>query len=511
MRYLIWVFTFCLFCGPPRPTESPEPREAPIPSLEEVQRGLKSTEWSERSQAVLAAGHGKYKETIPSLMNLLRSDPNQAVRSTCALVLADLGTQEAVPVIAGMLASNPEGGDALIEALGRLRNPAGAYAVTPFLRSDSNQSRLAAVTALAQMKATAAGPQILAMAQSNASRDVARTYAMAIGQIGVNGADDYLLGLARGGDDPTTAAAVLALGHVKSVRAIPFLIEMIGGKYAKGRENSIAALLEIRHPSSVNLAFPLLDHADPEARYGAVDIIAAVPLPDSGPRALKILNERKPRSTGPASLVLGKLKYLAARQNVEAVLTDRSIADRENIAKSLGWMGDSKSTSVLIRVLEEKDGEGRYGAAWSLGVLRSPEGMKPLMDAANNGDRKLRQIAIEALGSYGSPDALPALASMLEDSVLSIYAVDAISAIPGEKARSLLQKHIQKQEGGTRKAAIAALGRRKEPESIRFLVGILDDDKPEIRSSVMAALSEITGERFRTRSGWVDWYEKSGR
>ncbi|MBL8021572.1 MAG: HEAT repeat domain-containing protein [Leptospirales bacterium] len=498
-----------MFCGPPRPTESPEPREAPIPSLEEVQRGLKSTEWSERSQAVLSAGHGKYKETIPSLLHLLRTDPNNAVRSTCALVLADLGEQQAVPIIAGMLATNPEGSDALIEALGRLKNPSGAYAVVPYLKSDSNQVRLGAVTALAEMKASVAGPQILAMARANSNRDMARTYAMAIGQIKVNGSDDYLLALARGGDDPTTAAAILALGHIKSVAAVPALIEMIGSKYAKGRENAIASLLEIKHPSAVGLAFPLLDHAEMEARLGAVEVIAAVPLPDSGPRALKILNEKKSRSTGPASLVLGKLKYTAGRESIETVLSDRGVSDRELIAKSLGWMGDAKSSPVLIRVLEESEGEGRYGAAWSLGVLRTPDGLKPLMKAANGGDRRLRQIAIEALGSYGSPDALPALAAMLEDSVLSIYAVDAIAAIPGAEAREILQKHIQKQEGGTRKAAIAALGRRKERESVRFLIGILDDERPEIRSSVMAALTEITGERYRSRSGWTDWYEKS--
>ncbi|HNJ03629.1 MAG TPA: HEAT repeat domain-containing protein, partial [Leptospiraceae bacterium] len=171
--------------------------------------------------------------------------------------------------------------------------------------------------------------------------------------------------------------------------------------------------------------------------------------------------------------------------------------------------GESASSTVLISVLKEKDGEGRYGAAWSLGVLRTPDGLGPLLEAADSGDRKLRQVAIEAIGSYGSSDSLPVLSKLLKDSVLSIYAVDAISNIKGEEARKLLTDHAKNQTGGTRKAAIMALGRRKEEASVPFLIQMLrEDGTGEIQQSCMNALTEITGERFRTRGNWFDWFEK---
>lgn len=503
----------CLFltaCGPPRPPEMQVPEEK-IPSEQEVQRALKSQDWSERSQAVLMAGKGRYTALSPVLLQMLTGDPHPAVRQTAALVLADLGEQNAAAPIARMLsAGDMSSADMLIEALARLKNPAGAYAVVPYLDSDMDQIRLGAVNALGEMKAVQAGPQVLARALQNSNRDRARTYCMALGRLKPPGAEGYLLGVLRAGPaDPATAAAILALGNVRSAAAVPELVRILAGSYAKGRENAVPALIEIASPEAARLSFAHLEHESSEVRYAAVDVISSVPWPGSAAEALRILEQKSQRGTGPASMILGRLKHRPAREKIEAALVDSGMADRENIARALGWLGMPESGPVLVRVLAESGGEGRYGAAWSLGVLQSPEGFEPLRKATASSDRKLQQIAIEALGSYKSPQSLATLGPLLEDPVLSIYAVDSISLVPGSEARDLLQKHVRKQRGGARKAAIAALGRRKEPESISFLIERLsDEDSGEVQQSLMNALREITGQRFSTRSQWIDWFER---
>ncbi|HNN60586.1 MAG TPA: HEAT repeat domain-containing protein [Leptospiraceae bacterium] len=509
-RVALIVFALAGACGPPRPIDLPENKEPPVPPLSEVMAGLKSAVWSERSEAVLAAGHGHYKETIPLLLSLLSSDPNPAVRSTAALVLADLGEQRAAAPIAQLLASSSEANaESLIEALARLKNPVGAYAVLPYLKSSSNQTRLVAVSALGEMNARSASGEILAMAMQNQDREVARTYAMVLGKLGAVQSESYLLSILRSSkDDPASAAAINALGSIKSVQAIPDLVKVMGSSYAKGRENAVPALIAIGSPLAIPGCFLLLENDSSEIRYAASEVIYSIPSPSTAPQALALL-KKKSRSAGPASMILGHIHYKAARETIEQVLQDKSMSDRENIAKSLGWMGESASSTVLISVLKEKDGEGRYGAAWSLGVLRTPDGLGPLLEAADSGDRKLRQVAIEAIGSYGSSDSLPVLSKLLKDSVLSIYAVDAISNIKGEEARKLLTDHAKNQTGGTRTAAIMALGRRKEEASVPFLIQMLrEDGTGEIQQSCMNALTEITGERFRTRGNWFDWFEK---
>lgn len=510
-RAAFLLLGICFFCGPPRPPEPVQPEEI-IPSSQEVARGLKSDQWSERSQAVLMAGRGRYAALVPDLLEMLSRDPHPAVRQTAALVLADFGEQRAADPIARMLsAGDMSGADMLIDALARLKNPAAAYAVVPYLDADMDQIRLGAVNALGEMKALEQGARVLAMAQKNQSRDKARTYCMALGRLRYTPADAYLLGVMRAGpQDPAMAAAILALGNTKSVSAIGDLVRVIGSSYAKGRENAVPALIEIGHSSAAQQSFVHLEHDSAEVRYAAVEVIASIPWPGSAPQAMQLLDKKSQRGTGPASMILGRLKHKPAREKIEAALGDRGMADRENIARSLGWLGEKSSAVVLVRVLQEDDGEGRYGAAWSLGVLKAPEGFEPLKKAVRSSDRKLQQISIEALGSYASLDSLSTLGELLEDPVLSIYAVDSISNVPGADARKLLMKHVAKQKGGARKAGIAALGRRKEPESVGFLVDQLrEEPSGDVQESLMNALREITGERFIGRAGWVDWYERT--
>ncbi len=51
-----------------------------------------------------------------------------------------------------------------------------------------------------------------------------------------------------------------------------------------------------------------------------------------------------------------------------------------------------------MNVLKESEGEGRYGAVWSLGVLQATEDLDDLIAASKSKDSKLSLMAIEALG-----------------------------------------------------------------------------------------------------------------
>jgi len=245
-----------------------------LPSADEVARSLKSEQWSERSQGVLMARRGRYSALVPAIMELLTKDPHPAVRQTSALVLADFGEQRAAAPIAQMLSvGDLSSADMLIDALARLGNPSAAYAVVPFLETDSDQIRLGAVNALAAMKALDQAPRILAMAQKNQNRDKARTYCMLIGRLKYAAADPYLLGILRTGpEDTAMAASILALGNIRSTAAVPDLVRVIGGSYAKGRENAVPALIEIAHPSAAQQSFVHLEHDSHEVRYAAVEV-----------------------------------------------------------------------------------------------------------------------------------------------------------------------------------------------------------------------------------------------
>jgi len=497
-------------CGPPRP-DVPAVRETPVRTMEEVKKDLASAQWSVRSQAVLEAGRGGYRDLSNDLLRLLQSDSHPAVRQTSALVLADFGEKKAGPIIARLLSDRSMDPDFLLDALSRLGDAQIAYAAVPFLESDSDAIRLKAVSVLETLNAVSQAGSVLAMAQRNSDPLKAKTYAMALGRLHATAAESYLIGLARTSSaGPTLAASYLALGNIKSVNAIPILAEALARDFPKGRENAVAALLEIHDVRACAAAFPYLENNSEEVRYAAASVIGGIPEPRSGPRALEILNRREVKTLGPAAYILGHLKYEASRKSLETILSDRKSPEREKLAQALGWLGTNASVPLLITVLKENDGEGRYGAAWALGILRAPEALEPLMEAAQSGDAKLRSLAVEALGGMGSPKSIGILEDVLEnDPALRFYAIESIGEIPGDEARKALERHLDSGDDRLKQAIILALGKRKSRDSLVALDGLLNDStNPDIRDAVFSALQMITGQRFTSISAWKAYYEK---
>ena len=503
-----------LFCGPPKPrdlpTQAPDVGEI-LPGPEDVRAGLRSRIWNIRSQAILDVRRANYRKLIPELYRLLEKDENQAVRETAALVLADFDEQKAGPLIARMLKKGKDiSPDFLMEALERLRFKAGAYAVLPYLNSENHIYRLRAVATLAAMQAKGQGGKILSMAKKNRSPEKAKTYAMALGKLGYRGAESYLQELARTSEPgPTLAASYLALGRVRASTAgsLSILARALHADFSRGRENSAEALVLIKNPRALEKVYPTLEHDREESRYLAAKVIAGIPDPKSGPLVLALLEKNKPKLIGPAAFVLGRLRYEPARGKLEELLKNPGTVDRERLARSFGWLGGQASVQLLIAVLQEDSGEGRYGAAWSLGILEAKEALKPLIKAAASSDRRLMAAAVEALGSLKSPEALGVLQRVVEsDATLRVAALESISDIPGERARKLLEEYARHENFKIAKRALLGLAKRKDPASIPVLIELVKSGPAETIKATYVALAAITGKRYTTRNEWINWF-----
>ena len=501
-----------LWCGPPRPDLPPgESEDRPVRPYAEIASDLESPEWSVRSNAIVEVMQGEHREAIDRLLVLLQEDPHPAVRQTAALALGSFQERRATPIIARMLSTDTEiTPDFLLDALTQMKDPAGGPAVVPFLAHREESYALKAADTLAEIGATAQRPAILALARQNTDNQRARIYAMALGRLNIRAAEPYLLNLARSSPPgPTLAASYLALGRIQSRAAGPLLVQALAADFDKGRENATEALIEIKDPAVLESVFALIPHTRTATRYAAADVIVGIPSPQSGPRALNMLSAESPLTIGPLSEVLGRLKYEPARTKIETLLTNRETEDRERLARSLGWLGGNASNELLIRVLREDDGEGRYGAAWALGILEAREARTQLEEAARSGDNRLAQIATEALGGLGDPASLDTLVDLAESrSSLRVTAVQSIASIEGDDARRVLEDFARSEDQNVRISAIRALGERREEQSVDMLMDLLAEEREsDITRALMNALRAITGESHQTRGQWLHWYE----
>ncbi|GIX41827.1 MAG: hypothetical protein KatS3mg129_1560 [Leptospiraceae bacterium] len=522
INIIFFLFFIVPFCGPPKPDKMPEPNNIYQEfSKNEIQEMLNSEKWQLRSTAILYIQQKKWNDLTNKLMDLLKNDSSSAVRQIAALTLSEFQHKEALPIILQLL-KHPELTSKekinityLIDAIANYCDYNSLKEITYYLNDDDLIVRLHIVNALEKCnnllnlsQKNEIGKILLSLAQKNQNPDKHRTYAMALGRIQYKPAESYLLKLLQM-DQPsnTKAASILALGKIKSIKSIPLLISYLKTYPDKLGENSFIALKEIRNKAIINPIFPLLDTETKEIQLLVVDILAEINHPSIGDIAYSKLKENNSKNIGALCLLLGKLKYEKALEDIKSILLNKNSPDREIIAKSLGWMQNKEVVPILIQVLQENDGEGRYGAAWSLGILEAKEALPYLIKTAQSNDKKLAILSIEALGHIKSKEALPVLEKLTIDSATQIYALNTIGEIPGEEALEILTK-FAKQKGEISHIAIEVLSNRKEPEVVDILIDILKNTNTEdIKAKIIyKALQRKTKKDFITKNQWLEWY-----
>lgn len=481
-------------------------------SLDDVRQDLTSALPVVRAQAVVALAQMQNKDSIVFLRALLHDDPSAAVRGVAAIALGSMKDTASTAAISALLSHDQDiSPDVVLDALGRMGDPAGAAAVLPYLNSDNDVLRLQTVQALVDMQAHAQGSAILRMALANQDVEKAKNFAVVLGKLKVVAAQDYLLGLARHTQaSPTLSASYLALGRISSTKAIPVLSEAIGQDFVKGRENAVEALVHIHSAEALPLMFPYLAHDDRAVRFSAAEIISEIPDDRSGPKLLKALDTHEAKLVGPAAYALGRLKYLPAQPTLAALLANQASPEREILARTFGWMGSKDSIPLLIQTLRESVGEGRYGAAWSLGVLEAIEAVDDLQKAANGNSTKLANLSIEALGMIHSEKSLPYLAQKAQTNPeLATTILASIANVPGTQARLILEKFANHADLRISRPALQGLAQRKDANAVPALIQMIDTALPDNRKQVYFALSAVTGHKYATASEWRNWYAKT--
>ncbi|MCB1193378.1 MAG: HEAT repeat domain-containing protein [Leptospiraceae bacterium] len=507
----ILIILFINVCGgPPKPSnEKNNEVISQEKTVDELIKDLNSEQPSTRAQAMIALSERNNKESIEIIRKLLKEDKNAAVRGSAALALGNLQDKESTKDIVALLKDKDITPDIVLDALTRMKDPSAADSIVPLLDSSNHAVRLLTVEALSAMDAKNSGELVLKQALKNLDDDKAKTYAMVLGRLEVKSSEPYLMELSgKLKPSPSLAAVYLALGRIKSVKSVPILAKAIGDSYDKGRENAVVALVDIQDKSALPLMFSYLENQDKSIRLAAAEVIVQIPSPDSGPKALKLLESGNKNSIGATGYVIGRLKYEAGRKAVEKVLSSAGTPEREELAKALGWIGNKESVPMLIKVLEEKTGEGRYGAAWSLGIIRDERAIEPLIKASNDADRRLSTMAIESLGQFKGDRVLKALDKKLESSEeVAPFVIGSISSIPGDEARKLLEKYALNKNPVVHRVAIQELGKRKDKKSVPVLIDALNLDILESRKLIYQALSTITGKSFYTKNEWLEWYK----
>ena len=500
------------FCGPPKPkTENPR-ENLPAKTEEELLKDLDSADWTLRSEAILELASIPSEKYLPKFRKILAEDKNPNVRGTAAIALGEMRDLQSTPDIIDLL--KPGSGisaDVVLDALDRMEDSRAGRPILPLLESEDHALRLEVVDVLSHLNDKTLGPEILKMAKANKNEEKSKTYAMILGKLKIKESEDFLIELAqKTPPGPTLAAAYMALGRISSRKGIPLLSKALGGEFDKGRENSAEALIHIKDKTALPLLLNYLENPSREVRYLAANVLIEIQDNALQEKCIKLLDENKTTSIGVASYILGRMKAEIARNKIEDALEDKKIPEREVIAQALGWIGNHQSVPLLIQVLEESDGEGRYGAAWSLGVIADKSSFEALEKASGSSDFRLASIATESLGNLRMPEIIPIMEKRIANNKsIAVFALRTIANIPGEDSRKSLEKFAKNSESTIYHAAIDNIGHRRDKESIPFLIDILKENDPNKSRVTVSALTNITGKHFFSPQEWLKWYDEN--
>jgi HEAT repeat protein len=335
--------------------------------------------------------------------------------------------------------SKPE---ARVQAARKLR-AAGQRKAVPalikLLQDEDRQVRLAVIEALASIAHPASADPLSSCLEPLSKRPGSReensaeyeALAKALGQVG-EPAVIPLAALLSSEDKETRRWAAVALGLVRSSRAVDPLIGKLEDGRSEVRKAAAASLGEIGDPAAVNALIKALFNRDMETRHAAAEALGKIKSPDSEEALIKAVSDQSEAVQLAAIASLGKVGGLKAAARLRAAAGEqrKSIGRAaETALKGMSFSPGSpaeeaelevirgdfraaiekgpRAVSALIMALGFKDPQMRLKSAESLGIIKSPDAVQPLIGALNDQDRAVQRAAMQALTHIGSPAVGP--------------------------------------------------------------------------------------------------------
>lgn len=103
-----------------------------------------------------------------------------------------------------------------------------------------------------------------------------------------------------------------------------------------------------------------------------------------------------------------------------------------------------------------------------------------------------KAIACRKLGEFGTAEAVPALAVLLEHEVLAAYARSGLERIPDPSASAALRAALGTTEGSLRVGVITSLGALRDEEAVGALVELARVEDASVAKAALLALGRMT-------------------
>jgi len=336
-------------------------------------------------------------------------------------------------------------------------------------------------------------------------------------------------------DDRLRALGALGKMKAKAAPAVPFLVASLGDNGMEthmppsdpitGRDMGRPmdefvwqaaswALTQVGKPA----ADPLLEAAKDEnrtIRFRALYTLVEMKDPRAVQPLIDLLND--PKATKPWRIV--RLLGRTGDERAVEPLIDYLISQSDNsfsqrgVLEALEKIGrPPKDLAPLLKTLKDKDRMTRVHAAVTLGKMKDPRAVEPLIDTLKTDPESwVRGAAAEGLGHVGDARAVEPIIKFIKTSEgHREYAVLALGQIGGDKATDTLLMLLNDKSRKIRDCAAAALGEIGDRRTVPRIMELLEDPGYQAPYSAYDTLRKLTGQKVTgRRQDWLKWWAEN--
>ena len=383
--------------------------------------------------------------------------------SALALILGWLEGQKITETLVQLL-SEPEVRSIVLEALVR-RGPIAGELLIPQLDAFDLETRSVAIVALGRIGSQKAVPALTAQLLHTESELVMIT-TNALAQIGDRSSYLALIGLLGHAEVSVRLGAIAALNSLGHPLMPERVLTLLGEENPYIRESAIKIAGYFAYPNCIERLFELCQDPEERVRRAAIEHL---PYLEQEDRALIILGEAlggdTPTVRAAAARALGEMEPTAAVY--EYLLA--ALADEES------WVRYHALSATNRFTQGNQPTEGEFPGVRGTG--QPPHLFDVLQELAlQDPALPVRAAATEALGYWGSDQAVPILAAIAEE---------------------------EGQDEDLARAALRALGRIKHPSALAPLLNALNSPQAERRLDALQAFKERGGTEAGVALQWL--------
>jgi len=158
------------------------------------------------------------------------------------------------------------------------------------------------------------------------------------------------------------------------------------------------------------------------------------------------------------------------------------------ILGQLGWKKDKFRKQVielLCSLLYDKNSSVVASAAFALGHRKASEGVKQLVGLKNHKRERVRQGAVFGLLCQEEPFAITTLMDLSKDKSRDVrnwatFGIGSMIEADTPKIRRVLQERLKDKDREIRGEALVGLARRHHPQSIKWAMRALAEERPMV-------------------------------